>query len=119
MARSVLAVAAGAMLAFPLIAADNPMEDRAADVPARVETGLFHAPARLAAADGVIDHGASLGHCGPWIEDVDGDSAKDLVIGDFSGGFLLYRNLGTNRAPKYAKGVKMRAGGVDAQVPIY
>jgi hypothetical protein len=89
------------------------------DEPARAEADLFHPPTRLAAADGVIDSGESWGHSGPWVEDVDGDGARDLVVGDFSGLFRLYRNEGTDRAPRYAAAVNLRAGGADAKVPIY
>jgi len=98
---------------------DNDAEDVAADQPTRVETDRFHPPVRLVAADGVIDSCAAWGHSGPWVEDVDGDGARDLVVGDFSGLFKLYRNLGTNLEPRYAAAVNLQAGGVDAKVPIY
>ena len=106
-------------LALPLLAQDDPPNDVPNDETARVETNLFHPPIRLSAADGVIDSGPSWGHCGPWIEDVDGDGVNDLVVGDFSGLFRFYRNEGTNQKPRYAKAVNLKAGGVDAQVPIY
>jgi hypothetical protein len=89
------------------------------DEPARVATNVFQPPTRLSAADGVIDSGPSWGHSGPWVEDVDGDGARDLIVGDFSGLFRFYRNQGTSRAPRYAPAVNLRAGGVDAKVPIY
>jgi hypothetical protein len=89
------------------------------DEPVRTEKDLFHAPRRLVAADAVIDSGPSWGHSGPWVEDVDGDGKKDLVVGDFSGLFRLYRNEGTNQEPRYTKAVNLQAGGVDAKVPIY
>jgi hypothetical protein len=69
--------------------------------------------------DGVIDSGESWGHSGPWVEDVDGDGLRDLVVGDFSGLFRLYRNDGTNQKPHYAAAVNLQGGGVDAKVPIY
>ena len=94
-------------------------DDVAPDEPVRLERGIFHAPVRLSAADGVIDSGISWGHSGPWVVDADGDGLKDLVVGDFSGYFRFYRNIGTNEKPRYAKAVNLRAGGVDAQVPIY
>ena len=93
--------------------------DVAPDEPKRVEAGIFHAPTRLSAADGVINSGASWGHSGPWVEDVDGDGKRDLVVGDFSGLFRVYRNQGTNSAPRYAASVDLQAGGTDAKVPIY
>jgi hypothetical protein len=93
--------------------------DVAADEPEGVVAGTFHAPVRLSAADGVIDSGASWGHSGPWVEDIDGDGKRDLVVGDFSGLFRVYRNEGTNTKPRYAAAVNLQAGGADAKVPIY
>ncbi len=106
------------LVAAPARAGDAGGET-APDKPVRVEKGLFHAPVRLEAAGGVIDHGPAWGHAGPWVVDVDGDGVKDLVVGDFSGFFTVYRNTGTDAKPVYAEGVKLKAGGVDAQVPIY
>lgn len=94
---------------------DSPAPDK----PVRTETGLFHPPVRLTAADGVIDSGTAWGHSSPWLVDVDGDGVRDLVVGDFSGYFRVYRNEGTNAEPRYAKPTRLQAGGVDAQVPIY
>jgi hypothetical protein len=93
--------------------------DAAPDEPKGIATGIFHAPTRLSAADGVIDSGEAWGHSGPWVEDVDGDGRRDLVVGDFSGLFRFYRNEGTSAAPRYAAAVNLQAGGVDAKVPIY
>jgi hypothetical protein len=93
--------------------------DVAPDEAKRVETGIFHPATRLSAADGVIDSGPSWGHSGPWIEDVDGDGKRDLIVGDFSGLFRFYRNEGTNTAPRYAAAVDLEAGGTAAKVPIY
>jgi hypothetical protein len=106
--------------AVPLAAREGGGDDETApDKPVRVETGLFHPPVRLAAADGVIDSGPSWGHSSPWLVDVDGDGVRDLVVGDFSGLFRYYRNEGTNQHPRYARAVDLQAGGVDAKVPIY
>jgi hypothetical protein len=106
-------------LAVPLLAGEGAEDDPAEDKPTRVEKGVFHPPVRLAAAGEVIDSGPSWGHSGPWVEDVDGDGAPDLVVGDFSGLFRFYRNEGTDKEPRYAKAVNLRAGGVEAKVPIY
>jgi len=100
-------------------AQDDLPADVEIDEPIRIEQDLFHPPMRLSAADGVIDSGPSLGHSGPWVEDVDGDGIRDLVVGDFSGLFRLYHNQGTDQEPRYANAVNLQAGGVDAQVPIY
>ena len=106
-------------MGLPLLGQEDTMDELAPDVPVRVEKDLFHPPVRLAAADGILDSGPSLGHSGPWVEDIDGDGVKDLVVGDFSGLFRFYRNEGSNQKPRYAKAVNLKAGGVDAQVPIY
>jgi hypothetical protein len=106
-------------LGLSLLAREEAVDEPATDVPVRVEKNLFHPPVRLVAADGVIDSGPSWGHCGPWVEDVDGDGVKDLIVGDFSGLFRFYRNEGTNQKPRYARAVNLQAGGVDAKVPIY
>jgi hypothetical protein len=112
-------IAAGLLLALP-VSADDPAHDNVPpDLPSRVEKDVFHPPVRLVAADGVMDSGPAWGHSSPWVEDIDGDGKRDLVVGDFSGLFKLYRNEGTNRQPQYAKAVNLQAGGVDAKVPIY
>lgn len=107
------------LLGLPLLAGEDADDEVAADTPVPVEKDLFHPPDRLAAADGIIDSGPSWGHCGPWVADVDGDGANDLVVGDFSGLFRFYRNTGSNQKPRYAKAVNLQAGGVEAKVPIY
>src|SRR5262249_42926928 len=109
----------GLAFALPLRAREDASDDSAADVPARVEKGVFHLPVRLAAADGIIDTGRAWGHSSPWIVDLDGRGVKDLVVGDFSGHFRVYRNLGTNQKPRFDRPVNLKAGGVDAVVPIY
>ena len=93
--------------------------DAVPDEPKGIATGIFHAPQRLSDANGVIDTGAAWGHSGPWVEDVDGDGSRDLVVGDFSGLFRVHRNQGTNLKPSYAAAVNLQAGGIDAKVPIY
>ena len=50
---------------------------------------------------------------------MDGDGRRDLLVGDFSGEFRLYRNVGTDREPKFAAGELLIAGGAMAKVPIY
>jgi hypothetical protein len=110
---------ASCISSLPLAADDKEADNVPADQPVRVEKDLFHPPVRLSAADGVIDSGPAWGHSGPWVEDVNGDRIKDLIVGDFSGLFKLYRNLGTNEKPRYAPAINLQAGGVDAKVPIY
>ena len=82
-------------------------------------TARFQEPVRLEAAGAVIDSGPHWAHSGPCLHDVDGDGRRDLLVGDFSGLFRLHRNVGTDREPRFAAGEVLRAGGVEAKVPIY
>lgn len=103
-----------------LLQADATDEDETpANIPAGVAKDVFHTPVRLRAVDGILDSGPSWGHSSPWVVDIDGDGVNDLIVGDFSGYFRFYKNEGTNQKPRYAAGIHLRAGGVDAQVPIY
>ena len=103
------------LLAVALPAAGPPPGD---DPPARLAADLAE-PVPLTADGKVIDHGAAWGHCGPTVFDVDGDGLADLVVGDFSGQFTVYRNVGSARQPRYAAGQLLRAGGEVAKVPVY
>ncbi len=77
-------------------------------------------PVRLTTHDGqVIDAGAAGGHCGPTMSDVDGDGLVDLVVGDYSGKFRFYKNIGTNQQPRFDQLDYLQAGGAPAEVPIY
>jgi hypothetical protein len=120
MSRKLAGVAAALVAFAGLVQADEGVPyDVTPDEPKGSAVDTFHAPTRLSAADGVIDSGTSWGHSGPWVEDVDGDGKRDLIVGDFSGLFRVYRNTATNQAPRYAKAINLQAGGADAKVPIY
>ena len=56
------------------------------------EAAIFEKPIRLEAGGKVIDTGDNSGHSGPTMADVDGDGIPDLVVGDFSGQFRVFRN---------------------------
>jgi len=74
------------------------------------------APVRIEAAGAVID--TEVGHAAPFVCDFDGDGVQDLLVGQFGQGQLwIYRNEGTNAAPKLAAGVKFKEGGKDGTVP--
>lgn len=83
------------------------------------DSGVFEGPVRLKADGKVIDTGDAWGHSGPWVADVDEDGKRDLVVGDFSGKFRFFRNVGSESEPRYAAQEYLKAGGVEAEVPIY
>ncbi len=76
----------------------------------------FAEPVRLAAGGKIID--TDVGHAAPFVCDFDGDGVHDLLVGQFGDGLLwLYRNEGTNAAPRLAAGVKFKDGKEDGRVP--
>lgn len=79
----------------------------------------FEPPVQIEADGRPIDHGAAWGHCGPTLHDLDGDGVDDLVVGDFSGTFTVYKNVGTRQQPRFARGARLNAGGEQAHVPVY
>jgi hypothetical protein len=73
-------------------------------------------PVRLEAAGKPID--TAIGHAAPFVADFDGDGVKDLLVGQFGDGILwIFRNEGTDAAPKLAAGVKFKNGDKDGRVP--
>ena len=73
-------------------------------------------PVRLEAAGRPID--TEAGHAAPFVCDWDGDGVQDLLVGQFGGGVLwIFRDEGTNAAPKLAAGVKFKQGAQDGVVP--
>jgi hypothetical protein len=73
-------------------------------------------PVRIEAAGKSID--TAIGHAAPFVGDFDGDGVSDLLVGQFGEGLLwIYRNEGTNAAPRLAAGVKFKGGEKDGCVP--
>jgi hypothetical protein len=59
-------------------------------------------PVKIMAGGTLID--ADLGHAAPFFVDLDGNGVKHLLVGQFSDGKLaIYRNIGTNKEPKFDK----------------
>lgn len=65
--------------------------------------------------------GDTYGHAAPWWVDCTDRGVKDLVVGAFGGGFRLYRNEGTDAAPRFAKNYEFlkATDGKYAQVHIH
>ncbi|MCR9247526.1 MAG: hypothetical protein NXI31_21040 [bacterium] len=82
------------------------------------EPGKALAPPIRLAADGRVIDTPSPGHAAPFVGDIDGDGKRDLLVGQFAGGRLtIYRNVGTNAAPRLAAGKTFQADGRDGTVP--
>jgi hypothetical protein len=73
-------------------------------------------PFRLEAKDGFVD--TDIGHAAPWVVDFDGDGKRDLLVGQFGDGKLkIFRNAGTETAPKLGAFAWFQAGGAEGKVP--
>lgn len=76
----------------------------------------FEKPVRLEAGGKPID--TDIGHAAPYVYDFDRDGKRDLLVGQFGEGKLrIYRNVGTNAAPRFADVEWFRAGGEIATTP--
>ncbi|HMF18471.1 MAG TPA: hypothetical protein VKE98_14775 [Gemmataceae bacterium] len=75
-------------------------------------------PVRLEAGGQPINIGG-VGHSAPFLADIYGDGKLHLLVGTFSDGQLrIYRNIGTNRAPKFdAKFDLLLDGKAEGTVP--
>jgi hypothetical protein len=90
-----------------------------AGVSATDESSELLPPVRLQADGRDIDTGDAWGHSGPTMADINGDGKRDLVVGDFSGKFRMFRNIGSNSEPNFGPQSFLMAGGEEAKVWIY
>lgn len=75
------------------------------------------APVKILADGTPID--AYMGHAAPFFIDFDGDGVMDLLVGQFGEGKLaIYRNTGTNRAPRFDRKEWFLAGSEPGRVPF-
>jgi len=73
-------------------------------------------PIRLEAAGRPID--TEIGHAYPYVYDIDKDGRRDLLVGQFGSGRLqIYRNLGTDAAPKFGENGWLEAEGKVVTTP--
>ena len=76
----------------------------------------FEDPIRIQADGKDID--VDGGHAAPYFADWDGDGKRDLLVGQFAGGELrIYKNVGTDKSPRFTKFELFQAGGDLGTVP--
>ena len=74
------------------------------------------APYQVLANGKPID--VDIGHAAPFFTDWDGDGLKDLLVGQFGEGKLrIYRNVGTQKEPKFSDFFYFQAAGADGTIP--
>ena len=73
-------------------------------------------PVRLEADGKPID--TEIGHATPALYDIDGDGKRDLLVGQFGGGKMkIFKNVGTNKEPKFAAEQFLTADGKVVTTP--
>jgi hypothetical protein len=77
----------------------------------------FEPPVQLKAGDELIDTGKYTAHAGPLVVDLNDDRKPDLLVGNFSGNFQVYMNVGTRTDPQYEDKGLLQVNGEPAKVP--
>jgi hypothetical protein len=81
------------------------------------DTNTLLPPVQVQAASRPIDVERD-GHSAPFLADFDGDGVRDLLVGQFhEGGLRVYRNVGTNREPKFGAYTWFQVEGGPGRVP--
>ncbi len=76
----------------------------------------LESPFRVEASGKPID--MQVGNAAPFIVDFDGDGVFDLMLGQRGECKLrIYRNVGSNKNPKFGVSAFFKSGGVDASLP--
>lgn len=76
-------------------------------------------PVRIMAGDRPI-FVESPGHTAPFYGDLCGDGKRCLLVGQFHNGLLrIYRNVGTDKAPKFEKFDLLLEGKPEGRVPTH
>jgi hypothetical protein len=86
--------------------------------PAAPSSNELEVPVHVMAGGKPIDV-ERVGHAAPFIGDFDGDGVFDLLVGEFHEGRLrVYRNVGTNKDPKFESFTWFKVGTELGRVPV-
>lgn len=97
-----------------LLAGQEPSEQAPAAQPSN-DLPRLAKPVRIEADGEPIT--TTTGHAAPFVVDFDRDGVRDLVVGQFADGVArVYRNLGTNAAPKFGTFTLIEADGEPASI---
>ncbi len=74
-------------------------------------------PVHIFVGDEPLDTGGK-GYAAPFFEDFDGDSVRDLLVGEMADGTLrIYPNSGTNEQPKFDEFLLFHGGSNSGRIP--
>lgn len=86
----------------------------------KVADHRFFEPGIRLMADGKIIKTKWFGHAAPALFDIDRDGDLDLLVGQYQDGDVsVYKNIGTDKNPKYQSGGMLMAGEKVASVPTF